>query len=162
MSTVYELLLIVHSFTRWWVLVACALMIALAWSRTASRASWSLLDDRAARVFVASVDAQVLMGLSLYFGLSPLARAARALWRSQGFFAMWTERELSFFGLIHPSLALLAAFAAHAGWVAARRAEGARVRRRRLGAGAALALALFLLAVPWPFLGHERPWFRLH
>ncbi len=162
MSAAYELLLIVHSFTRWWVLVACALMMARAWSRSASQASWSVLDDRAARAFVASVDLQVLMGLSLYFGLSPLARAARVLWGTKGFVAMWAEREPAFFGLTHPALALLAAIAAHGGWVAARRADGARERRRRLGVGAALALALFLAAVPWPFLGHERPWFRFH
>lgn len=162
MSAAYELLLILHSFTRWWVLLACAVTMARAALRGASRSSWSAFDERAARLFVASIDLQVLLGLSLYFGLSPLARAARALWSSEGFGAMWAERELSFFGFIHPCLALFAAFVAHASWVAARRADGAWARRRRLGAGAALALGLFLVAVPWPFLGHERPWFRFY
>jgi hypothetical protein len=162
MSTAYELLLILHSFTRWWVLVACVLMVACAWWRGSSGASWSAFDDRVARVFIASIDVQVLLGLTLYLGLSPLARAARALWSTHGWGALWATRQLSFFGLIHPCLALLAAFVAHAAWVAARRADAASPRRRRLGVGAALALALFLIAVPWPFLGHERPWFRLY
>jgi hypothetical protein len=162
MSTAYELLLIVHSFTRWAVLAACVLTVARAGSGWASRAPWSAFDERAARALVAIIDLQVLLGLTLYLVLSPLARAARALWSMHGLGALWATRQLSFFGLIHPCLALLAAFVAHAAWVAARRADDARLRRLRLGAGAAVALALFLMAVPWPFLGHERPWFRFY
>jgi hypothetical protein len=102
----------------------------------------------------------VLLGMSLYLELSPLARAARQLWVAGGFRAFWAQPELRFFGLIHPALALGAALVAHGGWVAVRRAATHAQRRRRLAAGAALSLAIFLAAVPWPFLGHERPWFR--
>jgi hypothetical protein len=160
MSEVYEVVLIVHSFIRWWVLVACASTAVYGlWPRqTGARSSFNW---RVGRGFVASVDLQVLLGLTLYFGVSPLARAARTLWAEQGFDALWTDRMLRFFGVIHPCLALLAACAAHAGWVSVRRVEDEALRRRRLGAVAALALAIFLAAVPWPFLGHERPWFRL-
>jgi hypothetical protein len=160
-NVVYELLLISHSFTRWWLLACSLLTSGYALVRALSRRGWSAGDQRVARVFVASVDLQVLLGLSLYLAASPLARAARALWSARGWGALWADPRLRFFGIIHPTLMLLGAFVAHASWVGVRRTEDARARRRRLAAGAALALALFLAAVPWPFLGHERPWFRL-
>jgi hypothetical protein len=158
-SAVYDALLVVHSFTRWCVLLAAAFTLAHAlrplWASAARP-----LDPRVGRVFVACVDVQVSLGLSLYFVVSPFARAARMLWAEQGLAALWADRQLRFFGLIHPCLALLAACLAHAAWVGVRRAETDASSRRWLGAGAALALVIFLAAVPWPFLGHERPWVR--
>jgi hypothetical protein len=159
MSDVYDGLLVVHSFTRWCVILAAAVALAHAFWPVAAGGARAL-DPRVGRLFVACVDVQVSLGLSLYFALSPLARAARALWAEQGLSALWADRQLRFFGLIHPCLALLAACVAHAAWVAVRRAETDASSRRWLGAGAALALAIFVAAVPWPFLGHERPWFR--
>jgi hypothetical protein len=159
MNELYDIVLVVHSFTRWWVLAVCASTLVYALWSGRTRADGGI-ELRVGRLFVASVDLQVLLGATLYFGVSPLARAARALWAEQGLPALWADGLLRFFGVIHPCLALLAAGVAHASWVLVRRAEGGAVRRRRLGAGAALALVLFLAAVPWPFLGHERPWFR--
>jgi len=88
MSELYELLLIVHSFTRWWVLLACAGTVAYALG--VGKAHTAL----AGRVFVLSVDLQVLLGMSLYLELSPLARAARQLWVAGGFRAFWAQPEL--------------------------------------------------------------------
>ncbi|HEU4577704.1 MAG TPA: hypothetical protein VFS67_05590 [Polyangiaceae bacterium] len=155
MSDLHDLVLIVHSFTRWCVLVACAGAVL-----HASGLGRAQHDPRVGRLLVGLVDLQVLLGMTLYWGLSPLARAARQLWADRGFLALWARPELRFFGLIHPALALSAALAAHAGWVAVQRARTPEQRRRRLAAGAALALLLFSSAVPWPVLGHDRPWFR--
>ena len=160
MRELYDLLLIVHSFTRWWVLVASAGALAYAlWAVRARNASVPR-DHWVGRVVVLSVDVQVLLGMTLYFEVSPLARAARELWAARGLLVLWQARELRFFGLIHPLLALSAASVAHAGWVAVRRAQTRNQRQRSLALGAALSCLLFLLAIPWPFLGHERPWFR--
>lgn len=160
MSAVYDVLLVVHSFVRWCVLAACVLTLLRGVQGAGSGRAWSGRDGAVARGFVGFVDLQVLLGMSLYFGVSPLARAARALWSARGFEALWAQPGLRFFGLIHPLLALLAAVAAHTAWIAARRTPRARERHVRLAWGAALALVFFLAAVPWPFLGHERPWFR--
>jgi hypothetical protein len=168
MSEVYDLLLVVHSFTRWCVLVSSAGTTGYAlWALRAHPAARldtsgarSARDHLVGRVFVICVDVQVLLGMSLYFGVSPLARAARSVWAERGLLALCQARELRFFGLIHPALALSAAWVAHVGWVAVRRAQTPEQRQRALALGAGLGLLLFLLAVPWPFLGHERPWFR--
>lgn len=158
MAEVHDVLLIAHSFVRWWVLAACGL--AALGHLVGGQRPWSARDRGLARAFVGSVDLQVLLGMSLYFGVSPTARAARELWSRSGFLALWAEPELRFMGLVHPLLALVAAVVAHAAWVAARRSERPRERRGRLAFGAALTAAILLAAVPWPALGHERPWFR--
>jgi hypothetical protein len=160
MSTIHELLLVLHSFTRWWVLLVCLSLVPYALSGWLRRRAFVARDEKLLRLLVASVDLQVLLGLSLYFAFSPLARAARALWATRGFGAFWADPLLRFFGLVHPVLALTAALVVHASWVSARRAHSDVARYRRVAAGAALGLVLFLTAVPWPFLGHERPWFR--
>lgn len=161
MSEVHDLLLIAHSFTRWWVLVACTAAVGYAFcARWSSAPDARTRDLRVGRALVASVDVQVLLGMSLYFAVSPLPRAARLLLAEHGWRALCADPLLRFFGLIHPALALSAAFVVHAAWVGVRRAESRVSRQRRLALGAALGLALFLAAVPWPFLGHERPWFR--
>ena len=155
-----DTVLFLHSLIRWWVLVACLSTAAYArWAGDAEPTA-SARDQRVGKLFVASVDVQVLLGMSLWFALSPLSRVARQLWAERGFGALWAQPELRFFGVIHPALALLGALTAHASWIAARRAPTREERRRRLALGAAATLAILLAAVPWPFLGHERPWFR--
>lgn len=155
----YELLLTLHSYVRWWAVGGALVTLLYAAWAAAGRRAWSRRDERLARIFVAGVDVQVLLGLTLYLGLSPLPRAARAVWSARGFAALWQWPGLGFFGLVHPLAMLLAAVAAHAGWVAARRGPP-HARRRRVVIGAALALALFAAGVPWPLLGHDRPWLR--
>jgi hypothetical protein len=155
-----ELLLILHSITRWAVLALSASTALVAFAALIRQTPWSARHASLARFFVAGVDVQVLIGMSLYFGVSPLARAARHMWASEGFWALWAQRELRYFGLIHPALALLAAIVAHAGWIAARRTDQASERHRHLASAAVVAHAVFLAAIPWPFFGHERPWLR--
>lgn len=151
MMALYEVLLIIHSFNRWLVLAACVVTALRAVEGWHQKQPWTALDDRLARGFIASVDVQVLLGISLYFGASPLAHAARA-----NLAAAWTDPVLQFFGVIHPCLALSASVIVHAAWISARRATDARARHRRLALGASLALAAFLGAVPWPFMEYGR------
>jgi hypothetical protein len=157
-SGLYEALLYLHSYVRWWVVGAALASLGYTLWAGATRRPWSRLDERLARALVTGVDLQALLGLALYLGVSPLARFARAIWSARGLGTLWAS-ELRFFGLLHPAAMLLAATVVHVAWVAARRGPLER-RRRRFGAGVALALGLFLLSVPWPLLGHDRPWFR--
>jgi hypothetical protein len=158
MSELYEVLLYLHSYVRWWVVGAALLAIAYTSWAGAMHKAWSRLDERLARALVTGLDLQVLLGLTLYLGVSPLARFARAVWSTRGLGTLWAS-ELRFFGLLHPASMLLAAIIVHVAWAAARRGAPER-RRRRFGTGLALALVVFSVAVPWPLLGHDRPWFR--
>ena len=107
---------------------------------------------RLARIFVAVVDLQLLVGLSLYTVLSPVARAAMqapaAAMRSPG---------PRYWLLEHPILAIAAVALAHLGQILALRAPDDAHRWRRAAVFFALATLAIVLAIPWPFLPQGRP-----
>src|SRR5688500_12115824 len=72
----YNLVLTTHSWLRWAVLLAGLFAFVRAISGAAGRRPWSRNDERAGFWFVTLVDLQLLLGLLLYFALSPITRAA--------------------------------------------------------------------------------------
>ncbi|HEU4412995.1 MAG TPA: hypothetical protein VFS43_47575 [Polyangiaceae bacterium] len=156
MTFVFEWLVVLHSWGRWAVFLAGAFVAARALHGRASGRAWGAADAAAARVWVGSTDVQALIGMALYFVVSPVAAAARLAPA-----AAWGNATLRFFGALHP-LAMVGAFAAtHAAWVAVRRVDGGPARFRRLALGALAALGLAALATPWPSLAYGRPWLRV-
>lgn len=149
----HALLLWLHSWFRWAVVVTTLVVGArCAWAWASGR-SWSQRDAARARVWVSVLDTQVLLGMLLYFFASPQAAIAR-----QSLRAAWSDPSLRFFGIQHPLSMLAAAAIAHASWVWARRTDDAtREPFRRLGLGILAAIVLILLAIPWPFLTYGRP-----
>lgn len=156
MAMLLTLLLTLHSWLRWAVVVTTLVMGArCAWA-WAARRSWSRRDGALARSWVGVIDTQVLLGLLLYFFASPQAAIAR-----QNLRWAWTDASLRFFGIQHPLSMLAAAFITHASWVWARRTvDDTPERFRRLGLGVLGALLLILLAIPWPSLTYGRPLIR--
>ncbi|MBA2260939.1 MAG: hypothetical protein H0W18_18780 [Acidobacteria bacterium] len=117
--------------------------------------AWTPADDRSLRLSVISLDVQFLLGLLLYFVLSPFTREAMsdmgAAMRSPG---------LRFFAVEHVAGMLIAITLAHVGAVRIRKA--APERRHRLAAiFFILALLAVLASIPWPGLPAGRPLFRL-
>lgn len=153
--TTHELVLALHSLTRWLVLAAAASAEILALHGVWSAREHGAWDRRAARALVALMDLQVGLGLTLYSLVSPAARLARA-----DLHAAWDNPVLRLFGLVHPCLALSAALAAHATWIATRRAPNAVARHRCVGLGAAAVLVLLACAIPWPGSATPRPLLR--
>ena len=101
------------------------------------------------------LDLQLLLGLALYVGLSPITRTAL-----QDFGAAMQTGASRFWAVEHPALMLLAVVLAHVGRSATRYAGSDRAgARARLWFG--LSLLALLLATPWPFMPNGRPWFRL-
>lgn len=152
MTVVYQGLVVLHSWGRWVVFLTGAFVAARALQGRASGRAWGVADAAAARAWVGSTDVQVLLGMTLYFVVSPLAAVARL----EPAIA-WGDPTLRFFGALHP-LAMVGAFAAtHAAWVAARRVDAGPARFSRLGLGALAALGLAALATPWPIFVYGRP-----
>lgn len=151
------LLLTLHSWIRWAVVLLTIVVGARCAAGWARRRSWSSEDGRWGRAWVGTVDLQVTLGLWLYFVASPTAAAAR-----QDFQRAWRDGTLRFFGIVHPSAMLLAAIVVHVAWAWTRRAdERARERFLRLGSGAVCAATLVLMAIPWPFLPYGRALARM-
>ncbi|HEU4538216.1 MAG TPA: hypothetical protein VFS00_29040 [Polyangiaceae bacterium] len=152
MTVVYGWLVVLHSWGRWAVFLTGALVAARALQGRGSGRPWGAADAAAARAWVGSTDVQVLLGMTLYFVVSPVAAVARLAPA-----VAWGDPMLRFFGALHP-LAMVGAFAAtHAAWIAARRVDACPERFSRLGLGALAALGLAALATPWPSLVYGRP-----
>lgn len=150
-ANVYGWLRLVHGYWRW-VVVLSALVVFV---RAVRARSWTAMDERASRLFVAAVDIQVLLGLTLYFGFSPYWTATHT-----AFAATMKDQGARFFGVEHETAMLLAFVTAHVGRVVSRRAPDAR-KQRILRTTMIVFFALVLWAIPWPWRVFGRPLVRL-
>jgi hypothetical protein len=116
----------------------------------------SARTDRWGLILLISLDLQLLIGLLLYFALSPFT--AEAL---RDFGAAMRNPPLRFFAVEHVTLMLAAVVLVHVGRVMGRKAVTTDAKRIRSLASFGLALLLMLLAIPWPGLAAGRPLFRL-
>lgn len=148
----YATFLLLHSWNRWLVLLALLAALALTYQGWLGARPYQLLDRRVGSVLASLLHLQLLLGLTLYFGLSPWVRQA-AVDRS----AAWHDPTLRFWSVTHISLMLTAIVVAQLGQSVARRAATDAARHRWSALSYSLALALILLGIPFA----TRPWFRL-
>ncbi len=154
-SVLYELVLFSHSWLRWLILALTLFLIIRAVLVSGAGRPLSTSDDRLFTALVGMVDLQMLLGLSLYFGLSPLVKAALS-----DFSSAMREPALRFVAVEHVVAMFLAVVILHVGRVRTRRAdEAVRARHARRWL---IGFAVFALAgIPWPFLPYGRPLLRL-
>jgi hypothetical protein len=152
----YTAVLVLHSLLRWVVLALGVLALVRAFGGWFGRRPWTAADKKVGLFFMISVDVQVLLGLLLYFVLSPITRAAFAQ-----FGAAMKVKELRFWAVEHIMLMVLAVVAVHVARVLSKRATDDTARHRRVAIGFAVAMLLMLAAIPWPWMAVARPLFRL-
>jgi heme A synthase len=144
----YTLVLAIHSWLRWVALIAGVLATySVATNKSASRSGLVLLI---------ALDVQLLLGLLLYFVLSPFTADAM-----RDFGAAMRNPGLRFFAVEHVTLMLAAVALVHAGRVMARKATSPDTARVRLLMCFGLATLRMFLAIPWPGMASGRPLFRL-
>jgi mono/diheme cytochrome c family protein len=146
----YALLLLLHSYNRWLVIIAVAWALILAWTGCLGKRSWNKWDDRAGWLFAAAFSLQFVLGVLLYFQPDGMAQAAL-----RDLSAAIQVRDLRFFGLEHPPIMILALALAHLGRARSRKAVVAVSKYRWAAICFSIATALVLLAIPW-----WRPLFR--
>lgn len=151
----YGLILPLHSWLRWLVLASLLVCLARALYGLGKKRDWSVRDRRLLTLFVSAFDTQILLGLTLYFVLSPLTPKSLA-----DFGRNMSIAYLRFFAVEHLTAMLLALVAAHVTVRSARRAKAAVPRQRRLAWGLGVTLVLILAGIPWPFLVYGRPLLR--
>lgn len=152
----HEITLTLHTYLRWGILLLLILTAARAIVGALGGKPYSPTDQRFGLLTMIALDLQLLLGLALYFLLSPTTKMALS-----NFGAAMASRTTRFWAVEHVSLALLAVFLVHFGRVLARKATSDRKRHRRIAVTFFLALACTLAAIPWPFIaGIGRPWLR--
>ena len=152
----YPVFLTLHSILRWLVVLAALLAIIRAVTGLSFKRGWMGLDNRAGSWFTILMDVQVLIGIILYFFLSPTTRLAM-----QNFGGAMGDSVTRFFAVEHVIGMLLAVVAAHVGRALVRRAPNAPAKHRRTLIWFSLSLIILLASIPWPFLpaGAGRGWF---
>jgi hypothetical protein len=140
----YALVLLVHSWLRWAVLAAG---LAAAFSGRSR-------EDTAGKWFTILLDVQILLGLLLYFVLSPFTKEAMS-----NFGEAMGNSQLRFFAVEHVFGMLIGTALAHVGRKKVRNAPIERRGRLAL-IFYGLALVAILLSIPWPGMPAGRPLFR--
>lgn len=146
----YTTLLTMHSWVRWVALVAGVGATLWALRRDDRRAdAWGL-------VMTGALDFQLVLGLFLYFVVSPNMQVVREHLGE----AMRTPG-LRFWAVEHVAAMLLAVVLAHVGRVLGRRAKSLQAKRSRQLLGYGLATILMVAGMPWPGRVSGRPFFRV-
>jgi hypothetical protein len=150
----YIAVLFIHSWLRWVVLALGLAVLLAAFGGLRTSGAWSPKHERLQKIFLGVLDTQFLLGLVLWFFLSPVTAAARA-----NMAVAMKDAQLRYFAVEHLLTMLIAVAVAHVGRVRAKRREG-RVRYRSTLITQVLWLVLTMLAIPWPGLDVARPLFR--
>jgi hypothetical protein len=150
----YTTVLTVHSWIRWIALVAGvgATMAAI----RGKVEGVTSLADRWGLFAMMALDIQMLLGLLLYFVLSP---NMQAILNNLG--GAMKDPASRFWAVEHTSAMLAAVVLAHVGRVLARKAATPAAKRTRLLVCFGLATALMILGMPWPGRPGGRDLFRL-
>jgi uncharacterized membrane protein YwaF len=151
----YSSILLVHSWLRWLVLVALVAGSAAALHGWLAARPLGAADRRLSLAAVIAVDSQLVLGLLLYFWLSPITQLAFSDAK-----AAMKQSALRFFFVEHLALMLLAVVVLHVGRVRARKKADDRGKHRTTALTLVFALLLVLAGIPWPGLGYGRPLFR--
>ena len=143
-----------HSWLRWGVILLGVLAVVRALGALRAR-RWTPADDRAGGLFTIAFDVQFLVGLILYFALSPLTKQAM-----QHMDVAMRTGSIRYWAVEHPFGMVAALVLAHVGRVMVRRVPEAKKARTAV-IFFALALLLGLALTPWPNMPGHRPLFRL-
>jgi hypothetical protein len=151
---VYPAVLTIHSWLRW-----TALLFGAAAAINAFRVRHDeTMPPRGKRWdwwFMFAVDLQALLGLLLYFGLSPFTRDAM----NDVALAMRDPR-LRFFVFTHVAAMIVAIAAVRAGRLCAMGDLSSSSRRTGRYVCFGIALLAMVAGIPWPGLIYGRPLFR--
>jgi hypothetical protein len=155
---VYPLILTLHSLMRWVVVIVGVVAIVKFLLGWLGKKDWAALDARLASSFPIFIDIQLLLGLLLYFVLSPITTAAL-----RDFGAAMKNSVMRFYSMEHILMMLIALIVAHLGSMLIKKRTDATAKFRIGFICFLLAMLIIFLAIPWPFLaaGSGRPWLRL-
>src|SRR5262245_56074823 len=137
----YAAALMLHNLLRWSALIAgvgATFMALLRQGDDPALERWGL-------ALIVALDLQMLVGLTLYLGLSPFTREAM-----KDFGAAMANPGLRFFAVEHATMMVAAVAVAHVGRVLGRKASSPSAKRTRLLMCFGLSAVLMLAGTPWP------------
>ena len=140
----YNVFLILHDTFRWLLLISLILTLTKYLNGWLGKKPWKKIDKILGIVFTSLMDLQLLVGLILYFFLSPLTRFAFS-----DFGTAMKESNLRFYAVEHISIMLIAAVIVHIGQSKSKKAKTDVIRFKILSIYLIVALTLIVIAIPW-------------
>lgn len=134
----------IHNILRWIVLLLAVVTIVKYLIGWFGKSSFKTLDNRLSLFYVSSLDLQLLIGLFLYFFLSPVTQSVMQLGSMQ-----LDDPNSRFFAIEHPAAMLMGIICAHIGRVALKKAQGDTAKFKRGAIWFLLSLILILGRMPW-------------
>ncbi len=144
MDTIYVVVKSLHNIIRWVVLILAILAVVRAYMGWFGKREWQERDRKIGSFVAMSIDIQLLLGLILYFVLSPITTGAL-----RDFGASMGVANSRFFALEHPLMMLLSVVFAHLGSILPRRTEDSIAKFKRAAIWFTLTLLMVLLGIPW-------------
>lgn len=155
MNSLYNFTLLVHSWNRWIILLAGLAVIILAIKGIAGKAHFASVHRKSSLIFISSLHLQLLIGLLLYFVLSPFTTQALS-----DFGAAMKDSTLRYWAVEHSVVNILAIAIAQVGSILAKRKSNDRAKLKTTLIWTAIAYILILAMIPMGMMGEARPWFR--
>jgi hypothetical protein len=148
----YPIVLTIHSYLRWAVLILALVVIVRAAIGLSQRSAFTAGDARNGLLFMISADLQLLLGLLLYFWLSPFGLAA---FQTPGLEPM-KDASIRYWAVEHIAVMLVAWVLIHVGRSRTKKLVNDVARHRTALIFYGIALLLILSRIPFS----DRPWFR--
>jgi hypothetical protein len=144
LQNLYPQLLAFHGLLRWVALAAAVAAIFVAFSGWSGTKPAGTNLRKFSVIFVIAMDLQLLIGLLLFFGASPITRAALS-----NLGAAMKQQESRFFTVEHTMLMLLAVVCAHVGAALSRKGRSDLMKYRGAAIAYTVSLLLILGGIPW-------------
>lgn len=143
-----------HSWLRWAILLLGLIAVVRAIGGRSGR-PWSNSDNAVGKWFIITLDVQFLIGLLLYFVLSPITQVVFA-----DFGAAMRNAGLRFWAVEHLVGMVIAVALAHVGRARIKKASGDHRRHTLAATFYGIALIILLASIPWPGMPAGRMLFR--
>ncbi len=140
----YQITLHAHSGFRWLTLLLVIAVLIKSLIGLFSSGNYSKFDNILSVSFVGTMHLQLLIGLILYFWLSPITDYA-----FKDFGGAMKDSELRFWAVEHITVMILAIAAAQIGRTISKKSEDSVVKFRFQSIFYGVSLVLMLIAIPW-------------
>ena len=143
----YEFVKSTHSSRRWVLLALLLIGIIRHWLAYLQKKNYSKMDNATAGALVGMAHLQLILGLLLYFGLSPITKAAFS-----DFGAAMKDPQLRMYAVEHFATMLIAVALIQIGRIVSKKAADDASRFKKMAIYTTIALLLMLSRMPnWNF-----------
>lgn len=150
----YPILLTLHSWNRWLVLIFGLLAVVTSLRLALSRLGWTPRAERISVFFTGFADLQLLLGVALYAFATPWMRL---LFNNPA--GVMAERVTRFWSVEHLFGMIVALTLIHIGRVKVKKSPH-EAKAKKAAIFFTIAMLVMLGTIPWPGLPQERPLFR--